>query len=80
MDMLPILVHLGRVNGCNSREVIAILREATELWEKRSKKKWKVAVAPALLKKYPELEELSAFRPPSHRLLERYVYSSFAGA
>jgi|ERR1700733_1696843 len=61
--MMSLMIHLCRVNDCKTRDALNILREATELWENRSKKKWKVAVAPALLKKYPELEGLPTFKP-----------------
>jgi hypothetical protein len=60
---MSLIDHLCRVNECERRDAFNTFREANELWEKRSKKKWKLVVAPALLKKYPELKELPAYKP-----------------
>jgi hypothetical protein len=57
------IMHLCNVNGCKVPDAVAILTDADQLWAKRNKKKWKVAVAPALLKTYPELEGLANFKP-----------------
>jgi len=35
-----------------------MIAAAMSQWERRSEKKWKVAVAPALLKRYPRLQEV----------------------
>lgn len=58
-----ILAQLSKVNGCTKREARGILADAAELWRERSKKTWKVKVASALVKKYPELSALPTFNP-----------------
>jgi hypothetical protein len=42
-----------------------MVEAAMSLWDKRSKRKWSVAVAPALLKQYPRLEEVPKVLIPS---------------
>jgi hypothetical protein len=62
-DLTPIFAHVCRVNECNFQEAVTTLKDACLLWEKRDKKKWRIVVASALLKTYPELAELPSFRP-----------------
>ena len=62
-DPTPIFEHLCRVNKCKFQEAVTTIDDAAVLWEKRDKKKWKIVVAPALLKKYPELAALPNFKP-----------------
>jgi hypothetical protein len=50
--------QLCEVNRCTEREVVEMINSAMSLWEKRSKKKWTVAVAPALLTRYPRLAKV----------------------
>ena len=62
-ELWHLLLHICRTNKCEPRDADNILRDSYELWGKRNKKKWKVAVAPSLLTKYPELEGLPTFKP-----------------
>ena len=50
--------QLRKVNRCADREVVEMIAAARSQWEKRSEKKWTVAIAPALLKRYPRLGEV----------------------
>jgi hypothetical protein len=50
--------QLCKVNRCTEREVREMIVAAMSQWEKRSEKKWTVVVAPALLKRYPRLQEV----------------------
>lgn len=50
------VMHICNVNRCTPDDVSKVVDAEMPLWEKRSKKKWTVAVAPALLKRYPRLE------------------------
>ena len=52
------IAQLCKVNRCTEREVEQVVDTAMSLWEKRSQKRWTVAVAPALLKRYPRLAEV----------------------
>jgi len=61
--VLAAVMHLCTVNKCKTLIATGILTNAHALWEKRNKKRWKVAVAPGLLKTYPELEGLPKFKP-----------------
>jgi hypothetical protein len=62
--MLSAVAHLCTVNQCTPEVAVNILTDALAQWEKRNKKKWRVRVAPALVKKYPELAALPKFVPP----------------
>jgi hypothetical protein len=53
--------HICKVNGCTVKDVEKVIDAEMPLWKKRSKKKWTVVVAPALLKRYPRLQAV----PPS---------------
>jgi len=55
--------HLCMLNGWEPDHAFAVLQEAMDIWERRSQKKWRIAVAPSLLKRYPELAELPKFQP-----------------
>ncbi len=57
------IMHLCKVNGCKVPVAFAILTEADEVWATRNKRKWKLTVAPAVLKTYPELKGLTTFKP-----------------
>jgi len=52
--------QLCNVNRCTEKDAEQIAAAAMSLWGKRSKKKWTVVVAPALLKRYPRLEAVTA--------------------
>lgn len=60
-----ILAQLCKVNDCTKREAKGLIKKATEVWIERNKKDWKLKVAPALIKKYPELAALPKFTPQS---------------
>ena len=55
--------HLSKVNKCDGKVAIDILRSARDIWEKRNQKTWQIRVAPELLERYPELDALPAFKP-----------------
>jgi hypothetical protein len=50
--------QLCKVNRCTERDAEQIVAAAMSLWDRRSKKKWTVVAAPALLKGYPRLQEV----------------------
>lgn len=50
--------QLCKINRCKVEEVGKMIEAAMSQWEKRSEKKWIVVVAPALLKRYPRLQEV----------------------
>jgi hypothetical protein len=50
--------HLRKVNGCTERDVDLMVAAAMSSWKKRNQKRWTVVVAPALLKRYPRLQEV----------------------
>jgi hypothetical protein len=50
--------QICKVNGCSLKDVEDILSVEMPQWEKRSKRKWTVIIAPALLKRYPRLAEV----------------------
>lgn len=53
------VAHLCKVNRCTPRDIEAMIDAEMPLWRKRSKKKWTVVVAPALLKRYPRLQAVT---------------------
>jgi hypothetical protein len=59
--------QLRKVNRCTEREVGEMIVAAMSQWEKRSEKKWTVVVAPALLKRYPRLQEVPLMMSASHK-------------
>jgi hypothetical protein len=61
--LMDALMKLCEVNGCEPPVAEKILADALDLWTRRSEKRWKVSVAPKLLKTYPELEGLAKFKP-----------------
>ena len=61
--VMSAVAHLCKVNRCSEDEAVEILFAAMDLWNKRSQKKWKIKVAPPLVKTYPELAELPNFMP-----------------
>jgi hypothetical protein len=46
-------------------QAVAAVEQAQAIWAARSEKDWRIIVAPALLKKYPELAALPRFVPPA---------------
>lgn len=54
--------QLRKVNGISREAVLELYDKAMEVWEKRSKKKWKVKVSQALLKRYPALALMNNYR------------------
>jgi hypothetical protein len=48
--------HICRVNRCTVKDVEKMIDAEMPLWKKRSKKKWAVVVAPALLRRFPRLQ------------------------
>lgn len=52
------LAHMAKVNGSTEEEARQIERDAYRTWRQRSQLAWTVAVAPALLKRYPDLAVL----------------------
>jgi hypothetical protein len=50
--------QLCKVNRCTEREVEEMIVAAMSQWEERSEKKWTIVIAPALLKRYPRLQEV----------------------
>ena len=57
------VAHLRKVNGRTEKDVERMVGAAMSLWKKRNQKKWTVVVAPALLKQYPRLREVSFMTP-----------------
>lgn len=55
--------QLRKVNRCTQKEVDLLIEIAMLEWEVRSAKKWKVIVAPTLLKRYPRLEVVTRYNP-----------------
>lgn len=58
-------VHMMRVNGITEQETQKLLRRAFRKWADRSRLSRKVAVAPALLARFPELKLLTDKTPSS---------------
>ena len=56
--------HLSKVNKCDEVVALDILSTARDLWEKRSRKAWKISVNPKLLENYPELKGLPEYEAP----------------
>jgi hypothetical protein len=52
------LAQLGRVNGITEVEANQMSERATVIWEKRSRKNWRLSVRPRLLKAFPQLRVL----------------------
>jgi hypothetical protein len=50
------LKQLCRVNGITLAEAKQLFLKSRMVWQERSEKKWRVAVARSLLKKYPQLK------------------------
>jgi hypothetical protein len=50
------VMHICSVNGCTPDDVRKIVDAEMPRWERRSKKRWTVVVAPTLLKRYPSLQ------------------------
>lgn len=53
-----VIKQLRKVNGCTAEEANRMVATAMLLWKRRSRKKWKVVVAAALLKTHPRLQVL----------------------
>lgn len=49
------LDHMAEVNGLTYDEVVDLVDRAFEEWERRSQRRWAVAVVPALRSRYPDL-------------------------
>lgn len=62
--LLAVLNHLCAVNRCPPHVAEGIIADSMTVWERRSKKRWTVKVAPSLVKQYPELAALPEFTPP----------------
>jgi hypothetical protein len=60
--LMEAVTILCKVNECKSPVAVKIIADALDLWMKRSEKRWKIVVAPKLLKTYPELEGLPTFK------------------
>ena len=54
------IAQLCKVNGIGPLEAKELFDAAMVLWEKRSKKKWRIVVAKPLLKRYPKLAALES--------------------
>jgi hypothetical protein len=61
--LMEAVITLCTVNECKPPVAVKIIADALDLWMKRSEKRWKIAVAPKLLKTYPDLEGLAHFKP-----------------
>jgi hypothetical protein len=55
--------QLCKVNGCTASDVDGMVDAAMSLWKKRNEKRWTVVVVPALLKRYPRLQEVPLLTP-----------------
>jgi len=63
-EALQIVVpHLCKINQCTADKAVQIMLDAGTIFNKHSQKKWKVMVAAALVKMYPELADLPSFTP-----------------
>lgn len=54
------IAQLCEVNGIGPKAAEELYDAAMVLWEKRSKKKWRIVVARPLLKRYPKLAALES--------------------
>jgi hypothetical protein len=54
------IAQLCKVNGIGPEEAGELFAAAMIVWRKRSKKKWRIAVAKPLLKYYPQLAALES--------------------
>jgi hypothetical protein len=59
-----VISHLCALNGWDHERAIEALGSAMDVWHERSRKRWKVVVASALVKKHPELAALPKFFSP----------------
>lgn len=59
-----VISQLCAVNRWKPEEAVNALKDAMKIWEKRSKRKWKIKVAAVLVSRYPELKALPKFDPP----------------
>jgi hypothetical protein len=58
------IAHLCTLTGWKPKKAVAAVKQAMDTWSVRSGKNWRIIVAPALLKKYPELAALPRYVPP----------------
>jgi hypothetical protein len=59
-----VISHLCAINGWDPEHAMAVIQDAMDVWTKRSRKRWKIRVESALIKRYPELVALQRFSPP----------------
>jgi hypothetical protein len=60
-----VISHLCATNRWDIKRGMAVLEEAMDVWMERSQKDCRIKVAPSLVKRYPELNALPRFVPPS---------------
>ena len=58
-----VISHLCVMNKCDTEQAVAVIKEAMDVWTKRSAKNWIIEVAPNLVERYPELAALPHFVP-----------------
>jgi hypothetical protein len=59
-----VLAHFRKVNGgLTKKRANQLIDDAWQVWAEREGIKWKIAVAPELLCRYPQLERLPEFEP-----------------
>ncbi len=54
-ELCETLAQLARVDAITEAEANRMFERASEAWERRSRKNWRVTVRPGLLKAYPQL-------------------------
>lgn len=59
-----LITHLCQMNQCTEAEAHGMIDAAMVQWRKRNERDWKIIVAPAMLKMYPELAGLPDYVPP----------------
>jgi hypothetical protein len=52
------VVHLAAVNGITRNEAEALMNAAMDVWGRRSRRDWRVAVSPAVVEHYADMAAL----------------------
>lgn len=59
-----VLAHFRKVNGgLTKKQADKLITDAWQVWAEREQFKWKIAVAPELVRRYPLLKMLPEFKP-----------------
>ena len=58
-----VISHLCAMNHWDIKHAVTVLKQAMDVWMKRSREEWRIKVASSLVERYPELTALPRFVP-----------------